>query len=105
MEISFKIDGKMQTFTKDTIYLRDNIRAVKHQIVQSNYFESPQQSHEEYENMQYDFCEMIAYIFDGEFSAEQLRDNYPLTEREKLDDIYILALGGTLKKESTDEKK
>mgnify|MGYP001241804384 FL=1 len=105
MEISFKIDGKMQTFTKETIYLRDNIRAVKHQIVQSNYFESPQQSHEEYEKMQYDFCEMIAYIFDGEFSAEQLRDNYPLSEREKLDEIYILALGGTLKKESDDEKK
>ena len=105
MEISFKIDGKMQTFTKETIYLRDNIRAVKHQIVQKEYYNGPQDKSEDYENMQYDFCEMIAYIFDGEFSAEQLRDNYPLSAQDELDDIYILALGGTLKKESTDEKK
>lgn len=106
IEISFKIEGKMQTFTKDKIYFRDNIRAVKHQILQSRYYENPLADSEKFEEMQNDFCQMIADIFGNDFSGEQLRDGFPLSERQKLEDVYILALGGELeKKENKDEKK
>ena len=105
MEISFKVDGKMRTFSKDKIYFRDNIRAVKHQIIQGKYFEEEINDPEKYEEMQADFCRMIADIFNNEFSAEQLRDNFLLEDRERLEEIYILALGGTIKKETDEEKK
>lgn len=105
IELSFKVDGKMQTFKKDNIYFKDNIRAVKHTIVQTEYYEAEKQTEEAYEQMQNDFCEMISDIFNNDFSAEQLKNGITLDNLRKLDDIFTLALGGKLKKEEETEKK
>ena len=103
ISLSFKVDGKMKTFKKDDIYLTDNIRAVKHSIVQSEYYTAEKPSAEKYEEMQADFCEMIADLFNNEFSGDQLRQAYPLSKFEDLEEIYVQALGG--KSEEDSEKK
>lgn len=103
ISLSFKIDGKMETFKKDDIYFADNIRAVKHQIVQMDYFDSEEQTPEKYEAMQEDFCQMMSDLFNNEFSSEQFRHGLTLEKTKKAEEIYILALGGKLDEE--DKKK
>ncbi len=104
ISLSFKIDKKMETFKKDDIYLSDNIRAVKHQIVQTEYYTSEKQTPEAFEEMQNDFCEMIADIFDNEFSSEQLKKGLTLKKYKEVENIYILALGGKVEKEDSEKK-
>lgn len=103
ISLSFKVDGKMQTFKKDDIYFADNIRAVKHSIIQAEYYKAEKQDVEKYETMQEDFCQMISDIFNNEFSAEQFKQGLSLSKHEKAEEIYILALGGKLDEE--DKKK
>ncbi|MFZ6624508.1 hypothetical protein ACOXU5_02320 [Vagococcus fluvialis] len=105
ISLSFKIDGKMQTFKKDDIYFADNIRAVKHSIVQADYYNAEKQDVEKFEAMQEDFCQMMSDIFNNEFSSEQFKQGLTLKNHVKAEEIYILALGGTLDKEDTDKKK
>ena len=105
ISLSFKVDGKMQTFKKDDIYFADNIRAVKHSIVQAEYYNSKKQDVEKFEAMQEDFCQMMSDIFNNEFSSEQFKQGLTLKNHSKAEEIYILALGGTLDKEDTDKKK
>lgn len=104
IELTLRIDGKMTTFTKDDIYLSDNIRAVKHQIAQKKFYTSDDQTAEMFEEMQDDFCEMIADIFNNDFSSEQFKNGLSLANRTKAEDIYILALGGKLKDEQEDDE-
>lgn len=104
INLSFKVDDKMQTFKKDDIYFADNIRAVKHSIIQADYYNSEKQDVEKYGAMQEDFCQMMSDIFNNEFSGEQFKQGLTLEKHNKAEEIYILALGGTLK-EDTDKKK
>ncbi len=103
ISLSFKIDGKMQTFKKDDIYFADNIRAVKHQIVQREYYMSEKEDAEKFEAMQEDFCQTMSDIFNNEFSSEQFRQGLTLEKTKKAEEIYVLALGGKLDEE--DKKK
>lgn len=106
LDLTFKVDGKMKTFSKDAIYFKDNIRAVKHTIVQQKFFNSENQNEEMYEETQQSFCEMMADIFDGQFSAEQFKSGMTLENVSKAEDIFTLALGGKLdSKEKESEKK
>lgn len=105
ISVSFKIEKKMKTFTKDDIYFADNIRAVKHSIVQADYWQSKEQTPEKYEDMQNDFCNMIADIFNNDFSGEQFKQGMLLSSHQQADDIFTLALGGKLEKEDDEEKK
>ena len=105
MELSFKVDNKMQTFKKDAIYFKDNIRAVQHTIVQDAFYKSDNPTPEMYEEMQHGFCEMIADLFNNEFSAEQFKAGMTLESMNKAEDIFTLALGGKLEKEKEAEKK
>lgn len=105
IEVSFKIDGKMKTFTKDDIYLKDNIRAVKHSMIQHDYYTNEGQTPEKFEEMQDDFCAMISDIFGNEFSPEQLKSGISLSDTEKLNEIYTLALGGKVEEESDGEEE
>ena len=103
ISLSFKIDGKMQTFKKDDIYFADNIRAVKYSIVQAEYYNAEKQDVEKFEAMQEDFCQMMSDIFNNEFSSEQFKQGLTLKNHVKAEEIYILALGGKLDEE--DKKK
>lgn len=103
--LSFKVDGKMKTFKKDDIYFSDNIRAVKHSIVQTDFYSKKDATKEDYENMQNDYCEMIADIFDNDFSAEQLKTGLTISKLDELDAIYLKALGGEKKESDDNEKK
>lgn len=103
ISLSFKIDGKMETFKKDDIYFADNIRAVKHSIIQNEYYLLEKQDAKKFESLQEDFCQMISDIFNNEFSAEQFKQGLSLSKHEKAEEIYILALGGKLDEE--DKKK
>lgn len=105
LELSFKVDGKMQTFKKDAIYFKDNIRAVQHTMVQDTFYKSEHPTPEKYEEMQHGFCEMIADIFNNEFSAEQFKAGMSLESMKKAEDIFTLSLGGKLEKEKESEKK
>ncbi len=104
ISISFKVDGKMNTFKKDDIYFSDNIRAVKHTIVQSKFYNSDDPTPEKYEEMQDDFCEMIADIFNNEFSADQFKRGLSLSSHKKAEEIFTLALGGKADKDEKEKK-
>ena len=105
ISLSFKVDGKMKTFKKDDIYFSDNIRAVKHSIVQTEFYTKENATKEDYENMQTDYCEMIADIFGNEFSADQLKNGLTIGKLDELESIYLKALGGEKKETDESEKK
>jgi hypothetical protein len=105
MELSFKVDNKMQTFKKDAIYFKDNIRAVQHTIVQDKFYKSDDPTPEMYEDMQHKFCEMIADLFNNEFSAEQFKAGMTLKNMKTAEEIFTLALGGKLDKEEKESEK
>lgn len=105
MELSFKVDNKMQTFKKNDIYLKDNIRAVQHTMVQDKFYKSDNQTPEMYADMQHDFCQMISDFFNNEFSAEQLKAGVTLENIQVANDIFTLALGGKLDKEEKESGK
>ncbi|MFW8619013.1 phage tail assembly chaperone G [Enterococcus innesii] len=104
ISISFKIDGKMHTFKKDDIYFSDNIRAVKHTIVQSKFYNGDDPTPEKYEEMQEDFCEMMADIFNNEFSSDQFKRGLSLSSHKKAEEIFTQALGGKIDKEDKEKK-
>lgn len=103
IELSFKIDGKMKTFSKSEMVLGDNIRAVMHSIVQNNFYQSETKTPESYQEMQDAYCDMFADFFNGEFSGQQLKKGLTNDKIADLEEIYLLALGG--KSEDNDEKK
>lgn len=101
-QISFKVDGKMQTFKKDDVYLEDNVRAVQFSIRQAEFFGSDDQTPEKYDDLQKHYFQFISDFFGNGFSAEQLSQSFPLSKKEELEDIYQAALGG---KAEDSEKK
>lgn len=98
IEIKLTIDGKKQAFKKREITIRDNIFAVKHQILATQHYSDAEKANdpEEYEKIQLNFAKTIAQIFGNEFTADQLLDGLGSKESEVLNEIYLQALGGTV---------
>lgn len=105
IEIKLTIDGKKQAFKKREITIRDNIFAVKHQILATQYYSDAEKANDpdEYEKIQLNFAKTIAQIFGNEFTADQLLDGLGSKESEVLNEIYLQALGGTVDEDT--EKK
>lgn len=105
IEIKLTIDGKKQAFKKREITIRDNIFAVKHQILVAQHYSDSEKVNnpEEYEKIQLDFAKTITQIFNNEFTVDQLLDGLGSKESEVLNEIYLQALGGTI--DEGDEKK
>lgn len=105
VEIKLTIDGKKQTFKKKEFTIRDNMLAIKHQIVATEFYADEKNTNdpEEYEQLQVNFAKTISQIFNNEFTYEQLLNGLAVKEMSVLDQIYIEALGGEI--EDKDEKK
>lgn len=105
IELKLTIDGKKQVFKKREMTIRDNIFAVKHQILATQHYSDEKKANDpdEYEKLQVNFAKTIAQIFYNEFTADQLLDGLGNKGAEILNEIYLEALGGTVDEDT--EKK
>ena len=100
IEIKLTIDGKKQPFKKRDFTIRDNMLAIKHQIMATAYYtdETKANNPEEYEKVQVNFVKTIAQMFDNQFDYEQLF-TLPVADMAVLDLVYKKALGGDVEDE------
>lgn len=105
IKLKFKIEGVVKEFTKDEITITDNLLAVEHQLMQSDYFKSEEDrlNVNKHRALQENYMKMFSEIFNNAFTPQELGKANKNVLKD-LSEIYLAALGGEEDEEENKEE-
>lgn len=101
--IELTIDGKKKKFEKKELFMRENIEAMKFSFKQAEYLNKEEQTAEDIEENQKHFADLISFVFNRDFTAEEFINGCAIKHYPVAEEIYVECLGG--KDESEKKEK